>query len=313
MKLAIALEKKFTKEEILEGYLNIVFFNRDAYGIEAASKFFFSTTAKDLTLPQAALLAGLVNSPSAFDPISNPESAKVRRDLVLNVMLGQGKITKAQHTAAVATPVAPKITQARQGCAYSPIAPYFCDYVLHLLLNNPAYGADPEEREKKVFRGGLTIKTTLDVKAQKAAQAQVNAAAGANPDKWGAALVSVEPETGKITNMAQNTQWFPGKGKFDSQINFNVDQYDDKGGDLNGLGGAQPGSTMKPFTFAQWLDEGKSMNTIVDATSAATRRTSRGGTPAPLPLSAGMTAPTAPTTFRTPKRATTGPCRLLTV
>jgi membrane peptidoglycan carboxypeptidase len=266
MKLAIALEKKFTKEEILEGYLNIVFFNRDAYGIEAASKFFFSTTAKDLTLPQAALLAGLVNSPSAFDPISNPESAKVRRDLVLNVMLAHGKITKAQHTAAVATPVAPKITQPRQGCAYSPIAPYFCDYVLHLLLNNPAYGADPEEREKKVFRGGLTIKTTLDVKAQKAAQAQVNAAAGTNPDKWGAALVSVEPETGKITNMAQNTQWFPGKGKFDSQINFNVDQYDEKGGDLNGLGGAQPGSTMKPFTFAQWLDEGKSMNTIVDAT-----------------------------------------------
>ena len=83
MKLAIALEKKFSKEQILEGYLNIVFFNRDAYGIEAASKFFFSTTAKDLTLPQAALLAGLVNSPSAFDPIANPDSSKVRRDLVL--------------------------------------------------------------------------------------------------------------------------------------------------------------------------------------------------------------------------------------
>lgn len=265
MKLAIALEKKFTKEQILEGYLNIVFFNRDAYGIEAASKFFFSTTAKDLTLPQAALLAGLVNSPSAFDPITNPENAKVRRDLVLNSMLSQGKITKAEHTAAVATPVKPKVTPARQGCAYSPTAPYFCDYVLHLLLNNPAYGADATEREKKIFRGGLTIKTTLDTKAQKAAQDQVNASAGTNPDKWGAALVSVEPKTGKITNMAQNTSWFPGKGKFDSQINFSVDQYDDQGNDLNGLGGAQPGSTMKPFTFAEWLEEGKSMNTIVNA------------------------------------------------
>jgi membrane peptidoglycan carboxypeptidase len=265
MKLAIALEKKFTKEQILEGYLNIVFFNRDAYGIEAASKFFFSTSAKDLTLPQAALLAGLVNSPSAFDPITNPENAKVRRDLVLNAMLAQHKITKAQHTAAVATPVKPKVTPARQGCAYSPTAPYFCDYVLHLLLNNPAYGADATEREKKIFRGGLTIKTTLDPKAQKAAQDQVNASAGSNADKWGAALVSVEPKTGKITNMAQNTSWFPGKGKFDSQINFSVDQYDDQGNDLNGLGGAQPGSTMKPFTFAEWLDEGKSMNTIVNA------------------------------------------------
>jgi membrane peptidoglycan carboxypeptidase len=265
MKLAIALEKKFTKEQILEGYLNIVFFNRDAYGIEAASKFFFSTSAKDLTLPQAALLAGLVNSPSAFDPITNPENAKVRRDLVLNAMLAQGKITKAQHTAAVATPVKPKVTPARQGCAYSPTAPYFCDYVLHLLLNNPAYGADATEREKKIFRGGLTIKTTLDPKAQKAAQDQVNASAGSNADKWGAALVSVEPKTGKITNLAQNTSWFPGKGKFDSQINFSVDQYDDQGNDLNGLGGAQPGSTMKPFTFAEWLEEGKSMNTFVNA------------------------------------------------
>jgi membrane peptidoglycan carboxypeptidase len=265
MKLAIALEKKFTKEQILEGYLNIVFFNRDAYGIEAASKFFFSTTAKDLTLPQAALLAGLVNSPSAFDPITNPDNAKKRRDLVLSAMLTHGKITKAQYTAAVATPVKPKVTPARQGCAYSPTAPYFCDYVLHLLLNNPAYGADATEREKKVFRGGLTIKTTLDPKAQKAAQDQVNAAAGTNPDKWGAALVSVEPGTGKITNMAQNTSWFAGKGKFDSQINFSVDQYDEQGNDLNGLGGAQPGSTMKPFTFAEWLNEGKSMNTIVNA------------------------------------------------
>ena len=188
MKLAIALEKEFTKDQILEGYLNIVFFNRDAYGIEAASKFFFSTTAKDLTLPQAALLAGLVNSPSAFDPITNPESSKGRRDLVLSLMLSQGKITQAEHDAAVATPVETKVTPARQGCAYAATAPYFCDYVLHLLENNPAYGADLEEREKKIFRGGLTIKTTLDPKAQKAAQDQVNAAAG--PTRTSGALPS---------------------------------------------------------------------------------------------------------------------------
>ncbi|MGO4119739.1 transglycosylase domain-containing protein [Arthrobacter sp. YAF16] len=264
MKLAIALEKKFTKEQILEGYLNIVFFNRDAYGIEAASRLFFSTSAKNLTLPQAALLAGVVNSPSFYDPITNPDNAKVRRNLVLKAMLSQGKIKQAQYDAAVATPVKTKVTQPRQGCAYSPTSPYFCDYVLHLLLNNPAYGADTKERERKIFRGGLTIKTTLEPKAQKVAQAQVDAAAGANPNKWGAALVSVEPGTGKITNMAQNTSWLPGKGKFDTQLNFNVDKYDDKGNDLNGLGGAQPGSTMKPFTFAEWLDEGKSMNTVVD-------------------------------------------------
>jgi membrane peptidoglycan carboxypeptidase len=265
MKLAIALEKKFTKEQIIEGYLNIVFFNRDAYGIEAASKLFFSTTAKDLTLPQAALLAGLVNSPAAFDPVTNPENAKVRRDLVLGLMLNQGKITQSDHDAAVATPVEPKVTPARQGCAYAATAPYFCDYVLHLLLNNPAYGADAKERERTVFRGGLTITTTLDPKAQAVAQAESDAAAGKNPDKWGSAIVSVQPNSGKIINMAQNTSFLPAEGGFDSQVNFNVDKLDKNGSDLNGLGGFQPGSTMKPFTFAEWLNEGKSMDTNINA------------------------------------------------
>ncbi|MEV7133824.1 transglycosylase domain-containing protein [Arthrobacter sp. NPDC093128] len=264
MKLSIALEKKFTKEQILEGYLNIVFFNRDAYGIEAASKFFFSTTAKDLTLPQAALLAGVVNSPSFYDPITNPDNAKNRRDQVLKAMYTQGKINQADYEAAVATPVETKVTPARQGCAYASTAPYFCDYVLHLLLNDPAYGADATERERKIFRGGLTITTTLDPNAQNAAQAQVDGAAGANPDKWGASMVSVQPNTGKITNMAQNTVWLPSDGKFQAEQNFNVDTLDKDGNDLNGLGGFQPGSTMKPFTFAEWLNEGKSMNTVVN-------------------------------------------------
>ena len=316
MKLAIALEKKFTKEEILEGYLNIVFFNRDAYGIEAASKFFFSTTAKDLTLPQAALLAGLVNSPSFYDPITNPENAKVRRDLVLQSMLTQGKIKQADYDAAVATPVETKVTPARQGCAYSATAPYFCDYVLHLLLNNPAYGADADARVRKVFRGGLTIKTTLDPNAQAVAQAQVEGSAGANPDKWGASLVSVQPGSGKIISMAQNTQFLEAEGKFNNVINFNVDMKDAKGNDLGGLGGFQPGSTMKPFTFAQWLNEGKSMNTVLNGCRAQV--------PAELPVEehlphpggrrlqhGGETAWARLRTCRTPKRASTRPMSVL--
>ena len=105
MKLAIELEKKFTKDQILEGYLNIVFFNRDAYGIEAAARHFFSTTAKDLTLPQAALLAGLVNSPSFYDPSVNPDNAIKRRNQVLDKMLSDGKILQADHDAAVASGV----------------------------------------------------------------------------------------------------------------------------------------------------------------------------------------------------------------
>ncbi|MET3950385.1 transglycosylase domain-containing protein [Arthrobacter sp. UYEF36] len=265
MKLALELEKKFTKDQILEGYLNIVFFNRDAYGIEAAARHFFSTTAGDLTLPQAALLAGLVNSPSFYDPAAQPENSIKRRNQVLDKMLSDGKILQADHDAAVASGVELKITPAKQGCSAADMAPYFCDYVSHLILNNPAYGVDATAREKKLYRGGLTITTTLDSRLQAAAQAQVDATAGANPDKWGASLVSIGPGTGKILAMAQNTVFLPAAGKFDTQLNFNVDSKDASGNDLNGAGGFQPGSTMKPFTFAEWLNEGKSMVAEVDA------------------------------------------------
>jgi membrane peptidoglycan carboxypeptidase len=265
MKLAIALEKKFSKEQILEGYLNIVFFSRDAYGIEAAARYFFSTTAKELTLPQAALLAGLVNSPSFYNPALNPEKSMTRRNQVLGEMLAQGKITQADHDTAVATPIELKLNPGRQGCANAAMAPYFCDYISHLILNNPAYGSSLIERERKLYRGGLTIVTTLDSRLQAAAQAQVDGTAGANPDRWGASLVTIQPGTGKILAMAQNTVFLPEPGKFDTHLNFNVDSKDAQGNDLNGAGGFQPGSTMKPFTFAQWLNEGKSLTAEVDA------------------------------------------------
>jgi membrane peptidoglycan carboxypeptidase len=265
MKLAIELEKKFTKDQILEGYLNIVFFNRSAYGIEAAAQHFYSVSASKLSLPQAAMLAGLVNSPSLYDPVTNPENALKRRNLVLDAMLEQRKITKKQHDAAAATGVGLKLRVSRQGCAAATIAPYFCDYVSHLILNNRAYGADVEAREQKLRRGGLTIRTTLDSRLQAAAQAQVNSTAGANPGKWGASLVTVQPGTGKILSMAQNTVFLPQRGKFDTQLNFNVDAKDPNGNDLNGAGGFQPGSTMKPFTFAEWLHQGRKITEVVDA------------------------------------------------
>ncbi|MEZ2391635.1 transglycosylase domain-containing protein [bacterium RCC_150] len=265
MKLAVELEKKYTKDQILEGYLNIVFFNRDAYGIEAAARHFFSVSAKDLTLPQAALLAGLVNSPSYYDPSIHPDHSIQRRNQVLSEMLTQGKIQQAQYAAAVATPIQLKISAGKQGCGGADMAPYFCDYISHLILNNPAYGASESDRENVLYRGGLTITTTLDSRLQGAAQNQVDATAGANPDKWGASMVSIQPGTGRILAMAQNTVWLPTPGKFDSQLNFNVDAKDANGNDLNGAGGFQPGSTMKPFTFAEWLNEGKKMTTMVDA------------------------------------------------
>ncbi|RDV12437.1 penicillin-binding protein [Arthrobacter sp. RT-1] len=265
MKLALALEKEFSKEQILEGYLNIVFFNSDAYGVEAAARYFFSTTARDLNLPQAALLAGLVNSPTFYNPALNPDNSMVRRNQVLGEMLRLGKITQAEHDEAVATPIELKISPERQGCANATMAPYFCDYISHLILNNPAYGPNETERQRKLYRGGLTIVTTLDSRLQAAAQAQVDGTAGPNPDRWGAALVTVQPGTGKILAMAQNTVFLAEPGKFDTHLNFNVDAKDPQGNNLNGAGGFQTGSTMKPFTFAQWLNEGKPLTAEVDA------------------------------------------------
>ena len=265
MKLAVTLEKKYTKNQILEGYLNIVFFSSNAYGIEAAARYFFSTTAKDLTLPQAALLAGLVNSPTLYNPATNPDKSMVRRNQVLSEMLRLKKITQAQHDEAVAAPIELKITPQQQGCANAAMAPYFCDYISHLILNNPAYGPTEPERERRLYRGGLTIITTLDSRLQAAAQAQVDGTAGANPDRWAASLVTVQPGSGKILAMAQNTTFLPQPGKFDTNLNFNVDAKDAQGNDLNGAGGFQPGSTMKPFTFAEWLNEGKPITAEVDA------------------------------------------------
>ncbi|WP_457946516.1 transglycosylase domain-containing protein [Pseudarthrobacter sp. alpha12b] len=265
MKLAIALEKKYTKDQILEGYLNIVFFSSNAYGIEAAARYFFSTTAKDLTLPQAALLAGLVNSPTLYNPATNPDKSIVRRNQVLSEMLRLRKITQVQHDEAVATPIQLKITPQQQGCANAAMAPYFCDYISHLILNNPAYGPTEPDRERRLFRGGLTIVTTLDSRLQAAAQAQVDGTAAANPDRWAASLLTIQPGSGKILAMAQNTVFLPQPGKFDTNLNFNVDAKDAQGNDLNGAGGFQPGSTMKPFTFAEWLNEGKSITAEVDA------------------------------------------------
>ncbi|GAB3269587.1 transglycosylase domain-containing protein [Sinomonas notoginsengisoli] len=266
MKLAIALEKKYSKDDILAGYLNLVFFNTHAYGVQAASQYFFSVDAKDLTLPQAALLAGVVNGPTIYDPTAHPEASVQRRDLVLDAMLKHGYVTQKEHDDAVTAPLELKVSPPRQGCPYAAQAQYFCDYVLHQILNDPAYGATADDRYQKVTRAGLTITTTLDPRLQAPAQAQVDATAGANPDKWGTSLVTVQPGTGKVLAMAQNTRMLAGQGlNFVTNYNFNVDRTDAKGNDLGGAGGFQPGSAMKPITLTAWLSEGKPTDQMVDA------------------------------------------------
>ncbi len=266
MRLAIALEKKFSKDQILAGYLNLVSFNANAFGIQAASQYFFSVDAKNLTLPQAALLAGLVNGPSLYDPTQHPQASKDRRDLVLDAMLQHGYISQQQHDDAANTPLQLNVNPPKQGCAYAAQAQYFCDYVLHQIQNDPAFGSTPDARIEKITRGGLTIKTTLDPRLQDPAQTQVDATTGANTDKWGTSLVTIQPGTGKVLAMAQNSRKLGNQGSsFVSDYNFNVESADANGNDLGGVGGMQPGSTMKPVTLAAWLGEGKPTDQIVDA------------------------------------------------
>ncbi|RJT83230.1 penicillin-binding protein [Arthrobacter cheniae] len=276
MKLAIAVEKELSKDEILEGYLNIVQFSGTSYGVQAASKYFFNVDAANLNIQQSALLAGVVNGPTLYSPELNPEASLQRRNLVIGAMLTRGKITQEEHDAAVATELDLAITPTLNGCVGAAQAPYFCDYVTHLIMNDPAYGETTEDREKVLYRSGLTIKTTLDPRVQGAAQTAVNETA--NPDTTdgavGHTMISLDPKTGSILSMAQNTRYNPEVAQGNTVLNFNVDQFD--GGDptksLGGGGGFQPGSTYKPFTVAAWVESGKALNQVVDGTKKTYRQ-----------------------------------------
>lgn len=267
IKLAIAVDKQLSKDEILQGYLNWVFFANNNYGVEAASSFYFSAHAKDLTLPQAALLAGVVNRPSYYDPVVNPDNALSRRNMVLDRMLDQGMIDAAQHAEATKAEIGLKVQENRNGCTTAARAEYFCQYVTNLLLNDVNYGKTPEDRDRLLKQGGLTITTTLDPVLQDAAQAQINnfTPMDNNPDRVGQAISTIQPASGKILAMAQNTKLSAPEGQWANNYNFNVDMFDAAGNELGGAGGFATGSTMKPFTFAEWLNSGHRINEIVDA------------------------------------------------
>lgn len=261
-KLSFAVEKEFTKDEILERYLNIVLFSGRTYGIEAAAQNFFGIPAANLNIAQSAMLAGMVQSPNNFNPVTNPEGTRDRRDVVLDAMLNYGKITQQEHDDAVASDLQlnPQ-PAAHSGCVGAEMADYFCSYVEQVVLASDEFGADETARNKLLARGGLTITTTLDSRLQKQAQEQIEAqvptgdASGA-----GSAMVSVEPGTGKILAMAQNTDYSSEEGAANTQLNFNVDS--DMGGTSYGF---QPGSTMKPFTTVAWIENGGSIDDMIDA------------------------------------------------
>ncbi len=260
IRYALAIERQLSKDDILERYLNIAYFGAGAYGVEAAAHRYFSKSASQLSLVEAATLAGAVQQPVAYDPTRNPLSSQKRRAMVLGRMVDMGYITQAAANKAKVIPTTSflKPTKSRNGCTTS-YAPFFCDYVYRILKSSPAFGKTPADREAFLRRGGYTIRTTLDPVAQKAAQKSVDThIPRKDASRKVAAISMVRPGTGAIVAMAQNRSWGT-TGRGTTTYNFNV------GADLGGSLGAQAGSTFKAFTLAAAIEKGISPFQVIDS------------------------------------------------
>ena len=268
--MARRFEQYFTKDFILLRYLNWVYFGNGAYGIEAAARQYFGAPACELaptaaergagaclkvteiTLEQAALLAGLIQRPSAFDPYRNPQDARRRRNLVLERMLANGFITPAEHDRAAEQPIVliedVPLLEERYPAAH------FVDDVKQWFLDNPAFGPTRDYRTRLLFEGGLDIHTTIDLGLQARAEAAVEAIlpdTGFNPDAAATVLGVGGVEDGHVLAMVGGRDFFGD----DTDAKFNL---------ASGKG-RQAGSAMKPVALATALDRGYSVTESYDA------------------------------------------------
>ncbi|MFL5982130.1 MAG: transglycosylase domain-containing protein [Gaiellaceae bacterium] len=225
--LAWQLEQRWPKLRILTAYLNTIYFGNGAYGIQRAAQTYFDTTAERLTLPQAALLAGIPADPSRFDPVTNPTAARARRREVLRAMEAQGDIT-ANDARRAARARLPRAGDVRLPGIEGP-APYFVNYVKQQLIEK--YGT------RRVFGGGLNVQTTIDLRLQKLAREAIQSVLK-ETNGPSAALVAVRPRTGEVLAM------YGGDNFRQSQFNLAVQ------------GERQPGSSFKPFVLATALKQG---------------------------------------------------------
>jgi len=266
LKYAVTLEKNLTKNQILEGYLNLVYYGGQAYGVEAAARHFFGVSAAALNLPQAATLAGLVQSPSLTDPISNPARALSRRNVVLDRMHTLKVITDKAWIDAKATKMVTHSLPAQNSCALSPY-PYFCTYVTAWLEQLPALGKTTAERKRTISRSGLTIQTTLNPKIEAAARQElVKKVPVGNSESIGAAAAVIEPGTGHVLAIAQNTNFSNKAPRGNTEVNWAVDK------EYGSSVGFAFGSTAKMFAVAQALKSGMPINSTIIARAASSTR-----------------------------------------
>ena len=242
--LAVRLEEQMSKEEILERYLNTVYFGNGVYGLEAAAEKYFGTTANQLTLSQGVLLASLIRNPVGGDPFTAPEDARDRRALVTDRMLELGHVTAEDAEVIKAEPLpTPPPERQPQG------SDYFAEHVKQLLLADERLGATAQERTQAVFKGGLEIHTTLDPVYQQTAEAKVAEIVPDSDGRFTAALVSVEPQTGAVRALVGGTGFDRSKFNLVTQ------------------GGRQTGSAFKVFTLLAALEAGNIPNDTILGTS----------------------------------------------
>ncbi|MBW9214828.1 penicillin-binding protein [Mumia sp. zg.B53] len=262
LKYAMSYEEKHSKQQILENYLNISYFGDGAYGVSAAAKHYFSVDAADLTLTQAATLAGLVKNPVEYDPVTYPENAMRRRNIVLSAMEAQGLLTRSVVQKAIAQPLGLKITRFSNGCV-STKAPFFCDYVRTYLLQDKSLGKTKDERLHTLETGGLVIKTTLEPTFQRAADKAVSNRVAPTDNAIGAQALVV-PGTGAVRALAQSRPMGNNKKAGETFINYTVPK------SLGGANGFQAGSTFKAFTAAAALEKGYPPSTYFNSPQTMT-------------------------------------------
>ncbi|QNE20235.1 penicillin-binding protein [Kribbella qitaiheensis] len=268
LRYAVAVEKQYSKDEILEKYLNLANFGDGAYGIEAASLHYFSVHAAQLTLGQAAMLAGLVKNPSGYDPTNYVKRSKDRRDVVINRMKELNVVTAKQAADAIRTPVIDpkKVRKDPNGCATGNY-PFYCEYVMAKLVDSKLFGKTKKDSEHNIKTAGLTIKTGLDPRIQAAAQKSIDEHSKPT-DQAVSAVTIVEPGTGVVKAMAQNRPY--GGGKNQTAYNYNTEK-----SYAGGYGGFQNGSTMKAFTIAAAIQKGFPLNFHINSPPTLDLRSAR--------------------------------------
>jgi membrane peptidoglycan carboxypeptidase len=265
MRLAIGLEKKYDKNQILLGYLNIAGFGGRTYGIEAASQYYYDKSAKDLTIGQAATLISIVNNPEAFrlDKKANLAGAEGRRNYVLRVERDHGMITADEYEKYSNEKIVTKMSPPSTGCQTAGTAGFFCSYVVNTILTSNQFGKDYDARLANLNTKGWKVYTTIDLDLQKKAQDAVDHYVPQKPGAAdiGASSVSLQVGTGRVLTMVQNKVYKPNGAKARtkySAVNYNVNEK------LGAGAGFQPGSTFKAFTMIGWLKSGHSMNQTVN-------------------------------------------------